>query len=200
MENRNLIIILLALIIVLAVALGFALFNPTTAKEPTELEITSDKALKEGDKLSIKLTDLNGTPIDNQTINISIIDKDGSVNHKSVVTNENGKATLKLNKGPGKYSVNCTFEGNDNYTNSSAFKKIKIEEKVEETSSSQSESYDSESYSSQSSYEDYRPEVDSTGITREEADKYGWTYTTDHGGHYRGVGDHWDEKAGIYHD
>ena len=200
MENRNIIIILLVIIVILAAAIGFALLNPTHAKEPTKLKITSGKTLTEGDKLSVKLTDLNGTPLDNQTINVSIIDKDGSVNHKSIVTNEKGKASLKINKDPGKYSINCTFGGNDNYTNSSAFKKIKIEEKVEETSSSQTESYSSESYSSQSSDEEYRPEVDSSGITREEADKYGWRYTTEHGGHYRGYGDHWDENAGIYHD
>ena len=200
MENKNIIIILLVIIVVLAAAIRFVILNPTHAKKPTKLKITSNKTLTEGDKLSIKLTDLNGTPINNQTINVSIIDKDGSVNHKSVVTNEKGKASLKIDKNPGKYSINCTFEGNDNYTNTSAFKKIKIKEKVEETVSSQSESYSTESYSSQSSNEDYRPAVDSSGITREEADKYGWRYTTAHGGHYRGYGDHWDEKAGIYHD
>lgn len=200
MENKNIIIILVAIIAILLVVIGFAFLNQTATKEQTKLKITSGKTLTEGDKLSIKLTDINGTPISNQTVNISIMDKDGSINHKSVVTNEKGKASLKLNKNPGKYSINCTFEGNDNYTNSSAFKNIKIKEKVEETVSTQSESYSSESYSSQSSDEDYRPEVDSSGITREQADKYGWTYTTEHGGHYRGVGDHWDENAGIYHD
>ena len=54
------------------------------------------------------------------------------------------------------------------------------------------------SYSSSS--EDNRPEVDSSGITRQQADKYGYTYTTEHGGHYIGYNDHWDEKAGVYHD
>ena len=45
-----------------------------------------------------------------------------------------------------------------------------------------------------------RPSVDSSGITREEADYYGFTYTSDHGGHYIGYNDHWDENAGCYHD
>ena len=86
------------------------------------------------------------------------------------------------------------------YTASNATQKLKIKEKVKKTVSIQSESSSSEDQSSQSSSEEYRPAVDSGGITREEADKYGWRYTTAHGGHYRGYGDHWDEKAGKYHD
>ena len=46
----------------------------------------------------------------------------------------------------------------------------------------------------------YRPEVDSDGITREVADKMGYTYTSAHGGHYIGSNDHWDPEAGVYHD
>lgn len=46
----------------------------------------------------------------------------------------------------------------------------------------------------------YRNAADSGGITREIADKYGYEYTTDYGGRYIGKNDHWDEKAGVYHD
>ncbi|MBR5954756.1 MAG: hypothetical protein IK021_05045, partial [Methanobrevibacter sp.] len=56
------------------------------------------------------------------------------------------------------------------------------------------------SSSSVNTNNDTRPAVDSGGITREEADKYGYTYTPDHGGHYIGKNDHWDENAGKYHD
>ncbi|RAP43561.1 hypothetical protein [uncultured Methanosphaera sp.] len=45
-----------------------------------------------------------------------------------------------------------------------------------------------------------RPAVDSDGITREEADYFGYRYTTAHGGHYIGSNDHWDEQAQCYHD
>ena len=30
--------------------------------------------------------------------------------------------------------------------------------------------------------------------------QFGYTYTEEHGGHYIGYNDHWDEKAGVYHD
>ncbi len=198
MENKNIIIILLIIAIILAAIVG-VMFLQQNEKKATKLKITSNSTLVEGDSLSIKLTDINGTPIVNQTVNVSIMDKDGSINHKTIVTNEKGKAYLKIDKSPGKYSINCTFEGNDKYSNSSAFKKIEIKEEVEESNSYQNEVYSTETYS-QSDDEDYRPEVDSGGITREEADYWGWEYTSEHGGHYIGSNDHWDENAGMYHD
>ena len=45
-----------------------------------------------------------------------------------------------------------------------------------------------------------RPAVDSSGITREQADYFGYRYTTAHGGHYIGSNDHWDEQAQCYHN
>ena len=43
MENKNIIIILVAIIVILAAAVGVALMNPTVAKEPSKIKITSDK-------------------------------------------------------------------------------------------------------------------------------------------------------------
>ena len=80
---------------------------------------------------------------------------------------------------PGKYTVNVTFGGNDNFTGNSTLKKIEIKEKeVIEKPAVSEQSTASDSSSSSSSEEDLRPAVDSTGITREQADKYGWRYTT----------------------
>ncbi len=47
---------------------------------------------------------------------------------------------------------------------------------------------------------DIGPDVDSSGITREVANKYGYTYTEEHGGHYIGYNDAWDEENQCYHD
>ena len=80
MENRNIIIILLVVIVVCAAAIGFALFNPTHAKEPTKIKITSDKEqYKKDAKLSIELKDLNKTPISKEIVNVTITDKNGKV-------------------------------------------------------------------------------------------------------------------------
>ena len=59
MENKNIIIILVAIIVILAAAIGFVLFNPLVAKEPCKVLITSDKEQYEGGELSIILADLN---------------------------------------------------------------------------------------------------------------------------------------------
>ena len=56
MENKNIILILLVIVVILAAVIGFMLLNPTVAKEPTKIKITSDKEQYEGGKLSITLT------------------------------------------------------------------------------------------------------------------------------------------------
>ena len=87
MENRNIIIILLVVIVVCAAAIGFALFNPTHAKEPTKIKITSDKEqYKKDAKLSIELKDLNKTPISKEIVNVTITDKNGKVVVDDVLT------------------------------------------------------------------------------------------------------------------
>ena len=131
MENRNIIIILLVVIVVCAAAIGFALFNPTHAKEPTKIKITSDKEqYKKDAKLSIELKDLNKTPISKGIVNVTITDKKGKVVVDDVVkTNSKGKAKLDLKLKKGKYKVNVTYGGNENYTGNNTTQKLTIKEK-----------------------------------------------------------------------
>ena len=203
METKNIIIVLLVIVVVvLAVILGSMFMPSLNAQKDSKIAIVGNKTLHEGDNLTVKLTDLNKTPIGKGAVNVTVTDKDGKVVvNESVKTNSKGKASVDLDLKPGKYSVNVTFGGNDNFTGNSTLKKIEIKEKeVIEKPAVNEQSTASDSGSSSSSEEDLRPAVDSTGITREQADKYGWRYTTEHGGHYRGYHDHWDENAGIYHD
>ena len=79
MEKKNIVIILVVIIVVLAAAIGFVLFNPFNAKEPTKLKITSDNEQYEGGELSVKLTDLNNTPISKEIVNVTITNKKGRV-------------------------------------------------------------------------------------------------------------------------
>ena len=181
-------------IVIIALIIGLAVMMQAPTKENVKLTIKNKKVIEEGENVKIQLTDMNGTPIKDQTVNISVTDKDGTTDYHSVVTNEKGVGKLKLDKNPGKYTVNCTYGGNENYTANTTNQTLKIKEKPVE------ESADVEYNSYSSSSEDNRPEVDSSGITRQQADKYGYTYTTEHGGHYIGSNDHWDEKAGVYHD
>jgi ABC-type Na+ efflux pump permease subunit len=151
MENKNIIIILVAIIVILSAAIGFALFNPTVAKEPTKIKITSDKEQFEGGELSIKLTDLNKTPISKQIVNITVTNKKGKVVVDDVVkTNSKGKAKLDLDLKKGKYKVTVAYGGNENYTGANTTQKLTIKEEVVEANidySSQSQSSSGNSYS-----------------------------------------------------
>lgn len=201
MENKHIIAILIIIIIILVVALAAVALPSLNSKEATKLTITSNNTLYEGENLSVNLTTINGTPIVGEKVNVTVINEDGSKDFMNAVTDENGTAQVKLDKREGNYTVNCTYGGNENYSGNSTQQELNvIKEVVEQVSSQSSSSSAASSSSSKSSQSDYRPAVDSGGITREEADYWGWQYTPEHGGHYHGSRDAWDEKAGVYHD
>ena len=155
MENRNIIIILIVIIVVLAAAIGVMLLNPDIGKEQTKIKITSDKEQLEGGELNIKLTDLNKTPVSKEIVNIKITNNKGKVVVDEVVkTNSKGKAKLDLDLKKGKYKVNVTYDGNENYTGCNATQKLKIKEAVTEAVMSQSS--DSSSSSQNSQREEYQ--------------------------------------------
>ena len=131
MENKNIIIILLVVIVILIAAIGFTLLNPLDAKEPIKIRITSDKEQYEGGELSIKLTDLNNTPISKEIVNITITNSNGKVVFDNVVkTNSKGKAKIDLNLKKGKYKVTATYGGNENYTGNSTAQKLTIKKEA----------------------------------------------------------------------
>lgn len=155
MEHKHIIIILLAVIIVLAAVMGFMVLKPADSQEPTKVKITSDKSQYEGGKLSIKLTDLNGTGISKEIVNITITNKKGKVVVDEVVkTDSKGKAKLDLDFKKGQYNVNVTYGGNENYTGNNTTQKLTIKEEVVEAPVQQTYSQDSSSQSTVS----YMPE------------------------------------------
>ena len=137
MENRNIIIIFFVIIVVLAAAIGVMLLNPTNAKEPVKVKIISDTKQYEDDgEVSIKLTDSNGTAISKEVVNITVTNSKGKVVVDDVVkTNSKGKAKLDLDLKKGKYVVNVTYGGNENYTGNNTTQKLTIKEKVVQTQS-----------------------------------------------------------------
>ena len=132
MENKNIIIILIAIIVVLAVVAGVMFMQPA-AKEPTKVKITSDKEQYEGGELSIQLTDLNKTPISKQVVNITITNGKGKVVFDNVEkTDSKGKAKIDLDLKKGKYNVTVTYGGNENYTGNNTTQKLTIKEEVQQ--------------------------------------------------------------------
>ena len=154
MENRNIIIILVAVVIVLAVVAGAMFLQSSNVKDPTKIKITSDKEQYEGGKLKIQLTDLNKTAISKQKVNITITNKKGEVVvNETVKTNSKGQAKLDLNLKKGKYNVNVTYSGNENYTGNSTTQKLNIKEEVKETVTEESYSSSSGGYTTEPVYD-----------------------------------------------
>lgn len=122
-------------------------------KEASKIAIKSNSTIKQGDSIKIILRDSNNTAISNQTVNVSITDQNKTAAYYSVVTNQKGVATLKIDKGEGNYTINCTYGGNDNYTANSTVKKIKVEK--EEVAEVQSESSSSSESSADTSHYTY---------------------------------------------
>ena len=151
MENKNIIIILIAVIAVLGLVLGVMFYQTATAKEPSKIKITSNKTLTEGDALTINLTDLNKTAISKQKVNVTVKNSKGKVVvNKTVKTNGKGNAKLDLKLKKGKYTVDVAYGGNANYTGNNTTQKLTIKEKVVQatlqSSSSSSQNSEREEY------------------------------------------------------
>ena len=149
MENKKIIIILIAVIAVIAIVAGAMFLQTGNAKEPTIIKITSDKEQYEGGELSIKLTDLNKTPLSKEIVNVTITNKNGKVVIDDVVkTNSKGNAKLKLDLKKGKYNVNVTYGGDESYTRNNTTQKLTIKEEVKETVSESNYESSSDYYQS----------------------------------------------------
>lgn len=141
MENKNIIIIMLVIIAILAVVAGAMFLQITNAKEPTTVKITSNKTLYEGEDITLKLTNLNKTPLSKEKVKITVKNSKGKVvANKTVKTNGKGNAKLDLDLKKGKYNVTVVYDGNDNFTGSNATQKLTIKEEVKETVSEPSSS------------------------------------------------------------
>lgn len=130
MENRNIIIILVVIIAILAIAIGAVLFSSHFQKDPSVLKVTSGQSQNEGGKISVILTDLSENPISKEIVNIKVTNSKGKVVVDDVVkTDGNGKAKLDMDLKKGKYDVVVTFAGNDKYAADNATQELTIKEK-----------------------------------------------------------------------
>lgn len=148
------VIILISMLIILCFGSNFS----SIFKQETDLTITSNSTLNNGDNFTVKLTDSDGELIANKTICISLTDDGGNVNNLNVTTNEKGIASFGINANSGNYSAKCVFLGDDNYDSSNVTHKVSIVNRVvslDSSSDGQSQTYSygsTGSYSGSSSY------------------------------------------------
>lgn len=175
-NNKLIIYVLVAIVIVLLVAIIAVM--PHANKQITNLTFENGQELNEGDSIQFKLTDANGTALANQTVNITVTDKDRISDYHSVVTNGEGIGTLKLDKSAGEYNITISYSGNDKYLNSSLTQKFTVKKAVTESISSTNNG-------------DYLegPAVDDLGITKEQVMR---------AERISGLDVKYDAKSGIY--
>ncbi|WP_295116145.1 type IV pilin [uncultured Methanobrevibacter sp.] len=169
MENKNIIIFLIVIIVILAAAVGVMFFQQMT-KEKSNLKIP-DKTINVGNSLIVSLSDSQGNPITNETIKIKLTNKDGITIDEKIKTNSKGKAKFKMEE-KGKYSVECTFDGNNQYSSSSVSGNVSVKKATTELVNEKQTSTTTHSskYAPDGGiYPEYGPEVDNQGITREYA-------------------------------
>lgn len=135
MDNKK-IIIILSIILVIMIALGFVLFGSNFTKQDSKINITSNSSLYDGDNVTIHLTDLNGTPIANQIVNVIFVNASGVVKNQTLTTDSNGDASLQLNGlAVGNYTVKVNYNGNENFSACNATQDLGIKEKPSVSSS-----------------------------------------------------------------
>ena len=132
MEGKHKIIILALIIIIAALLAGILISMPGLNKQDSSLTFESKTTLTEGDYLQIKLTDAHATALANQTVNVTITDKDNANSYYSVVTDDDGIGKLKLDKDAGNYVVILSYGGNGDYNGCNAREQITIEEDIAE--------------------------------------------------------------------
>ena len=148
--DTNKIIIGMLIVVIIALLIGiFSMMPNLEGKQETNLTFKCKSTVTEGDSIKVQLTDANGSAIANQTVNVTVEDKDKFSDYHSVVTNDKGVGKVKLDKNPGNYEITISYGGNDRYNGCNATKKITIEEEAVEAVVSQSDNSDSSSQNSE---------------------------------------------------
>ncbi|WP_407381037.1 Ig-like domain-containing protein [Methanobrevibacter sp.] len=130
MNLKNFILVIAIIVVVIGAAV-FLISNQAHPKQDSKLEIISNDTLTEGDNFTVKLTDINGTPLANQDINVTIVSTASGSIQKSLVTDENGEATFEVDATAiGNCAVKVSYGGNDEFNGCNLTQNVRINEKV----------------------------------------------------------------------
>ena len=126
MKKTDMWIISLIIIIIAVILAIFAVSSLFVIKE-SQIEIISNDTVHNGDSINIKLSDIDGNPLSNESVKIVMMDNKGKRQSYSITTDSNGIAdTTVANKDPGRLTINATFEGNEKFNSTNEVKLIKV--------------------------------------------------------------------------
>ena len=145
LENKNIIIVLAAVLIVLAFIAGMVFTS--LSKEECNL-IIPHKTISAGGSFVVVLEDAQENPVCNRTVNIQLVNDDGTKIDEDAVTNSKGKAKISVDD-EGKYSVRCSFGGDDKYSSASITGELIVKKATTEVVETQADNVDSSSQNSQ---------------------------------------------------
>lgn len=109
MENKQ--IIIAAVIIIAIVAIGSFVYISVNSHN-TKLEVLSNSTLKNGDFITVLLTDEYRNVYPNEVVDIKVLDDSGWAHKYQITTDEEGQGSAELvAMENGNYTVHCNFNG-----------------------------------------------------------------------------------------
>ena len=150
MDYNKTIIILIAIIVIILVVGAVYTTNPF--KQESKIDVVTNGTVHTNTTFLVKTTDLKNKSIANENVSIEILDnKSNTVIDEKVETNDRGEAAIELtNISEGNYTVNVTFEGNDDLKECNAEEDLEIvDDTVDESSSDDSSIVDDGAYYSE---------------------------------------------------
>lgn len=89
------------IIIIIAVILAIFAVSSLFGIKESQIEIISNDTVHNGDSINIKLSDIDGNPLSNESVKIVMMDNKGKRQSYSITTDSNGIAdTTVANKNP----------------------------------------------------------------------------------------------------
>lgn len=134
MEQKNLIIICITVVAIVAIICG-AIY--LTSVKDTSLSISDSKVTK-GDTIHITLVDEKGNPLINKNITINVTDSKNKTKSYNVATDDKGKYDFKVKLSKGEYIFNVEYKGELLLKSSIITKKVTVKEKEESKQNSAS--------------------------------------------------------------
>lgn len=109
MENKNMIIAVVAVIVIIAVA-SFAYIAMNSHN--TKIEVISNSTLKSGDFIQLRLTDEYRNPYPGEVVDVKVLDDSGWANKYQVTTDNEGEGSVEIiTLENGNYTVHCNYNG-----------------------------------------------------------------------------------------